>query len=92
VLKEARAAEDQFEAALLLQPTSLDAALGLARAKIAEGRFTDALTQLEPLAKSNPKNDEVFQLLAQAYGGAGRNDDARRAENTAKQLGASKHP
>lgn len=91
-LNEAKAAEDQFEAALLLQPASLDTELGLARAEIAEGRFADALTQLERLGKANSRNPEVFQLLAQAYAAAGRNDDAQQAENTAKRLSASKHP
>ena len=91
-LKEPTMAEDQFEAALLLQRGSLDAELGLGQAEIAEGRFGDAVTQLERLAKSNSRNYELFHLLAQAYRGAGRNADAQAAEDIAKRLTAKQHP
>ena len=85
-LKDARAAEDQFEAALLLQPNSTEAQLGVARAQIAEGSFADAVRALEPLSKSQPDNAEVFELLAQAYRGMGKRGEAERVESRAKNL------
>ena len=91
-LQDSHAAEDQFEAALLLQPRSVEAQLGLAKAQLAQSKFSDSLTVLEPLAKSNPTNAEVFQLLARAYKAMGRNQDAQRAENTGRRLGPGKQP
>jgi len=85
-LKNAKAAEDQFEAAVLLQSNSVEAQLGLAKAQVAEGNFADAAQQLEPLSKSQPKNDEVFGLLAQAYTGLGKTVEAQQAESRAKAL------
>jgi arylsulfatase A-like enzyme/Flp pilus assembly protein TadD len=85
-LKDTKAAEDQFEAALLLQSSSLDAQLGLARARIGEGNFDEALRQLEPLSRTQPKNPEVFDLLAQGYTGLGKTLEAQRAESRAKVL------
>jgi arylsulfatase A-like enzyme/Flp pilus assembly protein TadD len=85
-LKDAKAAEDQFEAAMLLQPNSVDAQLGSSKAQIQEGNFSDALTQLQALAKSQPNSPEVFEVLAQAYTGLGKTDDATRASTHAKAL------
>jgi len=66
-LKDTTAAEDQFEAAQLLQPESEEAQLGSAKVKIASGRFKDAVEQLESLSKLQPNHAEVFELLAQAH-------------------------
>ena len=85
-LKDTAAAEDQFEAAQLLQPESEEAQLGSAKVKIASGRFKDAVAQLDPLSKSQPNHAEVFELLAQAYRGLGKNEDAQNAETRAKLL------
>lgn len=85
-LKNPKAAEDQFEAALLLQPGNVDAQVGAARAQVVDRRFADALQQLVPLSKSQPSNAEIFDLLAQAYSGLGREAEAERAENRAKDL------
>jgi len=82
-LKDTAAAEDQFEAAQLLQPESEEAQLGSAKVKIASGRFKDAVEQLKPLSKSHPNNAETFELLAQAYRGIGKNEDAQNAETRA---------
>jgi cytochrome c-type biogenesis protein CcmH/NrfG len=46
-LKSAQAADDQFEAALLLQSKSVEAQLGAAEAQIAEDNFSDAVQQLD---------------------------------------------
>ncbi len=83
-LKDARAAEDQFEAALLIHANSVEAQLGVAKAQIAQGSFAEAVRQLEPLSKS--ENAEVFELLAEAYRGLGKNAEAQRAEIQARSL------
>src|SRR6266550_1937405 len=82
-LKNPNAAEDQFEAALLLRSNSIEGRLGVAEAQIAEGNFKNAVAQLEPLSKSHPNNAETFELLAQAYRGIGKNEDAQNAETRA---------
>jgi predicted Zn-dependent protease len=85
-LKDYAAAEDQFEATLLLEPENLDGRLGLARTEILGHRFEEALKDLAPLSKSHSGNAEVFDLLAQAYAGLGRKADAERAKNRATEL------
>ena len=85
-LKDQKAAEDQFEAALLLEPKSVEAQIGVAKAHIGEGAFADAIKQLEPLAKGQPGNTEVFELLGQAYAGVGNKQEARRAHDRANLL------
>jgi len=85
-LKDPKASEDQFEAAILLQTNSVEAQLGVANAHIAEGNFAEAVQQLEALSKSQLRNAEVFELLAQAYSGLRRNVEAKQAEERAKRL------
>ncbi|MGC2195093.1 MAG: sulfatase-like hydrolase/transferase, partial [Terriglobales bacterium] len=85
-LRDPKSAEDQFEAALLLQPGMVDARIGLARIQLADSQFTDALRQLVPLSKSQPGNAEIFNLLAEAYSGLGRKAEAARAESRARDL------
>jgi len=85
-LKDVKAAEDQFEAVLLLQPDSVDAQIGIARTQLADQKFAEALRQLAPLSKSQPRNADVFTLLAKAYSGLGRNLEARQAESRANVL------
>ena len=83
-LKDYKAAEDQFEAALLVQADSVDAQLGLAGAQIAEGRFEDAVQALQQLSQSD--RPEVFHLLSRAYAGMGKQQQAQEAEAHAKSL------
>jgi tetratricopeptide (TPR) repeat protein len=85
-LKDVKAAEDQFEAVLLLQPESMDAQLGIARTQLADQKFAEALRQLAPLSKTQPRNADVFTLLAEAYSGLGRKLEARQAESRAHTL------
>jgi arylsulfatase A-like enzyme/Flp pilus assembly protein TadD len=85
-LKEPKAAEDQFEAALLTNPASTDAQLGIAQAEILDKRFADAVQQLQPLAKGTNANAEIYELLAQAYAGLGKTAEADRARLRAKAL------
>ena len=85
-LKNANAAADQFEAVLLVQPANVEGNLGLARAKITQSKFAEAVHVLEDLAKSQRDNSEVFSLLGQAYRGSGKSLEAQRAEARAKLL------
>ena len=85
-LKDPKAAEDQFEAALLLQSGSVEAQLGVAQAQIAEGNFAEAVQSLESLSKAEPKNADVFDLLAKAYSGLGKKVEAQEAERRSKLL------
>ena len=85
-LKDAREAEGQFEAALLIDSGNAQAQVGVAEVQIASRKFVDAVQRLESLAKSQPGNAKVFELLAQGYSGLGKRDDAQRAENRARTL------
>jgi choline-sulfatase len=82
-LKDAKNAEDQFEAASLADSNNREARLGLAEAQIEQSNFAGALPDLEAFAKSDPKNAEALKLLARAYRGLGRQQDAKRAEERA---------
>jgi choline-sulfatase len=85
-LSDAKNAEDQFEAAQLVDSNSTEARLGLAEAQIQQSKFADALPDLEALTKSDPRNAAALRLLARAYRGAGRQQDARQAEDKASAL------
>ncbi len=85
-LNDAKAAEDQFEAALLLRSKSVDAAIGAARAQIADHRFMDAVATLKPLSAIHPENPDLFTALAEAYDGAGKKEEAVRVRNQAERL------
>jgi predicted Zn-dependent protease len=85
-LRDSKAAEDQFEAAQLLDSNSVRAQIGLARAQIAEGNFSAAVQQLEPLTGSQPDNANVFDALSQAYTGLGKTAEAQKAAEHAKSL------
>ena len=85
-LKDTQAAEDQFEAALLMKPAMVEAVVGLAKVQISQDHFAEAVKQLEPLSKSHAKNAEVFKALAQAYSGLGRKVEAERAQKHVELL------
>ena len=85
-LQDVKAAEDQFEAVLLLEPGRVDAQIGIARTQLADQKFAEALRQLAPLSKSQPRNADVFMLLAKAYSGLGRRLEASQAETRARAL------
>jgi predicted Zn-dependent protease len=81
-----KAAEVEFEAALLLQPENSEAQLGRARAQFTSGKFLDVVRQLEPMAAEQPNNAELFDLLAQSYAALGEKDKAERAGYRAKAI------
>lgn len=86
-LKDAKNAADQFEAALLVDSSSSEGRLGLAEAQIQQSDFAGALPDLEALAKSDSQSLAALRLLAQAYRGLGREQDAKRAEEQAAGQG-----
>jgi choline-sulfatase len=91
-LNDANAAEDQFEAAVLLQPGSTEAQVDLAKTLIRQKKFADAVELLELVAGASSRDPEIFELLAQAYTGLGRRQDAQRAQLRATELRKSKRP
>ena len=90
--KDPKAAEDEFEAALLLQPASVEAQKGLARALLLQKKFGDAVELLEERAASSENNADFFELLAQAYMGLGKPGPAQAAKDKAKEMSAAKAP
>jgi cytochrome c-type biogenesis protein CcmH/NrfG len=79
-LKDAKNAQDQFEAASLVDSSNIDARLGLAEAQIQQSDYAGAVPDLETLTKSDPSNTTALRLLARAYRGLGREPDAQAAE------------
>ncbi|MBZ5615810.1 MAG: sulfatase-like hydrolase/transferase [Acidobacteriia bacterium] len=82
-LKDAKNAEDQFEAALLVDSSSSEGRLGLAEAQIQQSDFAGALPDLEAYTKTDPRSVVALRLLAHAYRGLGREQDAKRIEERA---------
>ncbi len=91
-LGDSKAAEEQFEAAVLLQPGSSEAQTNLAKTLMRQKKFEEAAELLEAVAEPSSRNPEIYELLAQAYTGLGRLRDAQRAELRAKELRHSKGP
>jgi len=91
-LNDSNAAEDQFEAAVLLQPGSSDAQINLAKALIHQKKFAQAVELLEVATEPSSRDPEIFELLAQAYSSLGRWQEAQRARLRAKALQNSKRP
>ena len=85
-LKDPKNAADQFEAALLVDSNNSEGRIGLAEAQIQQSDFAGALPDLEALAKSDPRNAVALRLLARAYRGLGREQDAKRADEQAEAL------
>ncbi len=85
-LKDAKNAEDQFEAALLVDSNNSDGRLGLAEAQVEQSDFAGALPDLEAFTKGDPRNAKALRLLARAYRGLGRGQDARRTDAQAAAL------
>jgi predicted Zn-dependent protease len=85
-MKDLKSAEDEFEAALLLQPANMEARLGKARVQLASGEFSEAAKQLEAMKISQPHNAAIFDLLAQAYAALGEREKAEEAEKLAKTV------
>jgi choline-sulfatase len=80
------AAEDQFEAVLLLDASNQDALSSLGKAYLEEKRFGDVVALLEPHAKDAAVNVEEMRVLAQGYEGLGRSGDANKVRAEVKRL------
>ncbi|MBZ5666087.1 MAG: sulfatase-like hydrolase/transferase [Acidobacteriia bacterium] len=85
-LKDAKNAADQFEAALLVDSDNSEGRLGLAEAQIQQSDFAGALPDLQAFAKSNPKHSAALRLLARAYRGLGKEQDAKRVDDQVAAL------
>ncbi|MFY9661375.1 MAG: sulfatase-like hydrolase/transferase [Terriglobales bacterium] len=85
-LKDAKNAADQFEAGLLVDSSNSEGRLGLAEAQIQQSDFAGALPDLEAFTKTDPRNAEALRLLARAYRGLGKEQDAQRTEQQAEAL------
>jgi choline-sulfatase len=79
------AAQDQLEAALLIQPT-LEAQLKLSEVFLAQKKFEEALQQLQAAIKANPDSADAFELLARAYTALNKPQSALQAAAHAKFL------
>jgi predicted Zn-dependent protease len=87
-----KAAEDEFESALLLQPASEEAQIGLGRTLLRQKKFGAAVELLEESARSSANNADLFELLAQAYMGLGKPGPARRAKEQARKIRTTLKP
>jgi predicted Zn-dependent protease len=91
-MNDSNAAEEQFEAAVLLQPGNSEAQIHLAKTLIHRKKFAEAVELLEAVAEPSNRNPEIFELLSQGYSGLGRRQEAQRAQLRAKALQNSKQP
>ncbi len=83
-------AEDQLEAASLMQPENSGVRQELGRVLLEDKQYGAAVRQLERVAEQQPNEAMVFMLLEQAYRGAGKEAEARKAAATAARLKAAK--
>ena len=84
-----KAAENEFEAALLLEPASVEGQIGLAKTLLRQKKYGDAVALLEESATSSGNNADFFDLLAQAYIGLGKPGPAQAAKDKAKKIRAA---
>jgi arylsulfatase A-like enzyme/Flp pilus assembly protein TadD len=91
-LHDPKAAQDQLEAAAILRPQSVEVWIELAKVLIAQKQFAEAAEQLEQIAESEGTNPELYELLAQAYTGLGKPQEAQRALAKSKAAQKSKRP
>jgi choline-sulfatase len=76
------AAEDQLQAVLLLQPAEHDALLALARKQLQEKRFGEVVELLASQVDGTPGDEDLAQLLIQAYVALGRTADANKVRGS----------
>ncbi|HEY8716331.1 MAG TPA: sulfatase-like hydrolase/transferase [Candidatus Acidoferrum sp.] len=86
-LRRFAAAQDQLEAALLIQPT-FEAELKLGELFLTQTRFKEAADQLEAATKTQHDSARAYELLAQAFEGLGNNVRAQQARSRARALSA----
>jgi choline-sulfatase len=84
-LKQLECANDQLQAALLLQP-SFEASLDLAKVMVAQKRYSAAIEQLKETNKTWGAHGQAYELMAQAYAGLNQDANARQARQRAALL------
>ena len=87
-----KGAEGEFEAALVLQPASVEGQIGLGKALLRQKKFSDAVEFLKESAASPGNNADLYELLAQAYLALGKPGPAQAAKDKAKQIRAATAP
>ena len=80
------AAAREFSRAVELQPGYVPARVGMAKVRIAQKQWSQALEQLEPAAQAAPAEEAVAYNLMIAYRALGRAADAKRAFDTFQRL------
>ena len=83
--KDIQAGQDEFEAAILLDPGA-ETRVNIARSWLDAGQVAQAISQLQASAKIQPDDVEVYEVLAQAYIRAGRKVEAQQASRHAALL------
>ena len=83
---ELKKAADQYEAAVLVQPENSGVRLELGRVLLADKQYSGAVRQLEQVTRQQPTLAEAYVLLEQAYRGAGKETEARKAAANAARL------
>ena len=83
------AAESAYRMAILLDPTTMDWKMGLARSLFRQQRYADAAALLDTLIRDQPNKPDLWLLQANAY--IGLEQPMRAAENyeVVDQLGGS---
>ena len=84
-------AEDQLQAALLVDSGNADAQLELGRVLLAEKKYAEAVSQLKSVTEQHP-TAESFGLLKQAYAGQGKAQLAAGAAKRAAELKRTSPP
>ena len=72
------AAENQFEAILLLDPANRDALVALGKEHLEDKRFADVVELMEPHVTDPSVTVDELNLLVQAYVSLGRTADANK--------------
>jgi len=84
-------AEDQLQAALLVDSGNADAQLELGRVLLAEKKYAEAVSQLKSVTEQHP-TAESFELLKQAYAGQVKAQLAAGAAKRAAELKRTSPP
>jgi choline-sulfatase len=88
-LREFTAAQDQLEAALLVETTS-EAQKTLGEVFLAQEKWDEARQQFQSALKAHPDSAETYELLARAYTGLGNTENAAKARSHAQSLASQK--
>ncbi len=88
-MQKLTAAQDQLEAALLVQST-FEAEMKLGEVFLEQEKFEEAQAHLATAIKLGPNSAEAYELLARAYTGLHKTQEARNAEGHAKVLRSRK--